>query len=86
MGFLKKLVKGVLGMDDSAEKAAREAARRAEEQMRKMQEAQKLQAMNEMQSVTTIGEDTSLTGVFSGDTRRRKRSTGAATSNLGLNV
>ena len=49
MSFLKSLFKGMLGMDDSAEKAARAQARRAEEELRKAQEAQKLQAANEMQ-------------------------------------
>lgn len=85
MSFFKKLVKGILGVDDSAEKAARAQAQRAEEQLRKAQEAQKLQAANEMQSVTTI--DTVELGTASGsDNRRKRRTAGAATSNLGLNV
>lgn len=85
MGFLKKLVKGILGIDDSAEKAARAQARAAEEQLRKAQEAQKLQAANEMQSVTTI-DNVELGSDTSTDNRRRRRTAGAATSNLGLNV
>lgn len=85
MGFLKKLVKGILGIDDSAEKAARAQARRAEEQLRKAQEAQKLQAANEMQSITTI-DDVELGSDTGTDNRRRRRTAGAATSNLGLNV
>lgn len=85
MSFFKSLFKGILGMDDSAEKAARAQAQRAEEELRKAQEAQKLQAANEMQSVTTI--DTVELGTGTGDDSRRKRRTaGAATSNLGLNV
>lgn len=85
MGFLKKLVKGILGIDDSAEKAARAQARAAEEQLRKAQEAQKLQAANEMQSVTTI-DNVELGSDTGTDNRRRRRTAGAATSNLGLNV
>lgn len=85
MSFFKKLFKGILGMDDSAEKAARAAAKRAEEELRRNQEVQKLQAENEMQGVTQIEEDSVLLG-STDDNRRRKRTTGAATSNLGLNV
>lgn len=85
MGFFKKLVKGMLGIDDSAEKAARAQARRAEEQLRRAQEAQKLQAANEMQSVTTI-DNGELVSDMGTDNRRRRRTAGAATSNLGLNV
>lgn len=85
MGFFSKLVKGILGVDDSAEKAARAQAQRAEEELRKAQEAQKLQAANEMQSVTTI--DTAELGTATGaDNMRKRRTAGAATSNLGLNV
>lgn len=86
MSFFKKLFKGILGMDDSAEKAARAQAKRAEEELRRAQEVQKLQAQNEMQAVTQIDEGSVLLGDTSGDNRRRKRTTGAATSNLGLNV
>ena len=71
-------------MDDSAEKAARAQAQRAEAELRKAQEAQKLQAANEMQSVTTV--DNVELGTVGTDSRRRKRTAGAATSNLGLNV
>lgn len=84
MSFFSKLVKGILGMDDSAEKAARAQAQRAEEELRRAQEAQKLQAANEMQSVTTIeSEEYASTGA---DSRRKRRTAGASTSNLGLNV
>lgn len=86
MSFFKKLFKGILGMDDSAEKAARAQAQRAEAELRRAQEIQKLQAQNEMQSVTQIDEGSVLLGDTGGDNRRRKRPTGAATSNLGLNV
>lgn len=85
MSFFKKLVKGILGLDDSAEKAARAQARAAEEQLRKAQEAQKLQAANEMQSVTTI-DNVELGSDTGTDNRRRRRTAGSATSNLGLNV
>lgn len=85
MAFLKKLFKGILGIDDSAEKAAREAAKRAEDELRRTQEVQKLQAQNEMQGVTQIAEDSVLLG-STDDNRKRRRTTGAATSNLGLNV
>ncbi len=88
MGFFKKLLSvATLGLipDDSAEKAAREAARRAEEQLRKAQEAQKLQAANELQSVTTIA-NSGRGGAIGSDSRRRRRTAGSATSNLGLNV
>lgn len=85
MSFFKSLFKGILGMDDSAEKAARAAAKRAEDELRRNQEVQKLQAENEMQGVTQIEEDSVLLG-STDDNRRRKRTTGAATSNLGLNV
>ena len=84
MGFFKSFVKGILGMDDSAEKAARAQARMAEEQLRRAQEAQRLQAANEMQSVTTIAAPEA--GNLGTDTRRRRRTAGSATSNLGLNV
>lgn len=88
MSFFKKLLSvATLGLipDDSAEKAAREQARRAEEQLRKAQEAQKLQAANELQSVTTIA-NSGMGGAIGSDSRRRRRTAGAATSNLGLNV
>lgn len=85
MSFFKSLFKGILGMDDSAEKAARAAAKRAEDELRRNQEVQKLQAENEMQGVTQIEEDSVLLG-STDDNRRHKRTTGAATSNLGLNV
>lgn len=84
MSFFKSLFKGILGMDDSAEKIARAQAQRAEAELRKAQEAQKLQAANEMQSVTTI--DTVELGTAGADNRRKRRTAGAATSNLGLNV
>ena len=86
MSFFKKFFKGILGMDDSAEKAARAQAQRAEEELRRAKEVQKLQAENELQPVTQIDEGSVLLGDASGDNRRRKRQTGAATSNLGLNV
>ena len=85
MSFFSKLVKGILGLDNSAEKAARAQAQRAEEELRKAQEAQKLQAANEMQSVTTI-DNVELGSVTGTDNRRKRRTAGAATSNLGLNV
>ena len=88
MGFFKKLLNvASLGLipDDSAEKAAREAARRAEEQLRRAQEAQRLQAANEMQSVTTIA-NSNRGGAIGSDSRRKRRTAGSATSNLGLNV
>ena len=84
MSFFKKLVKGILGVDDSAEKAARAQAQRAEAELRKAQEAQKLNAANELQGVTTIeSAEYASTGA---DSRRKRRTAGAATSNLGLNV
>lgn len=88
MSFFKKLLSvATLGIipDDSAEKAARAQARAAEEQLRKAQEAQKLQAANEMQSVTTI-DNVELGSDAGTNNRRRRRTAGAATSNLGLNV
>ena len=84
MSFLKSFFKGILGMDDSAEKAARAQAQRAEEELRKAQEAQKLQAANEMQSVTTI--ESAEYAAAGADNRRKRRTAGATTSNLGLNV
>ena len=86
MGFFSKLVKGVLGMDDSAEKAARAAAERAERQLEQQRQAQLLNAQNELQGSTEITIDANTFGDTSSDTRRRKRTAGAATSNLGLNV
>ena len=86
MGFLSKLVKGVLGMDDSAEKAAKAEARRAEQALEAQRQAALLNAENEMQSSTAIDIDANTFGDATSDNRRRKRTTGAATSNLGLNV
>lgn len=86
MGFLSKLVKGVLGLDDSAEKAAKAEAKRAERLLEEQRQAQLLNAQNEMQGSTEITIDANTFGDTSADNRRRKRSTGAATSNLGLNV
>lgn len=86
MSFFSKLIKGVLGMDDSTERAAREAAQRAEEQLQQQQEIQKLQATNEMQDVTTITDDASVLTGNGTDNRRRKRTSGQAVSNLGLNI
>lgn len=86
MSFFSKLIKGVLGMDDSTERAAREAAQRAEEQLRQQQEIQKLQATNEMQNVTTVTDDASVLTGNGTDNRRRKRTGGQAVSNLGLNI
>lgn len=86
MSFFSKLVKGVLGMDDSAEKAARAEAKRAEQALEAQRQAQLLNAQNEMQGSTEITIDANTFGDTSADNRRRKRSTGAATSNLGLNV
>lgn len=86
MGFFSKLVKGVLGMDDSAEKAAKAAAQRAERALEEQRQAQLLNAQNEMQGSTEITIDANTFGDTSVDNRRRKRPTGAATSNLGLNV
>ena len=86
MGFLSKLVKGVLGMDDSAEKAARAAAERAERALEAQRQAQLLNAQNEMAGSTEITMDANTFGDTSSDNRRRKRTTGTATSNLGLNV
>ena len=86
MGFLKKLVKGILGVDDSAEKAAKAEARRAEQALEAQRQAALLNAENEMQSSTAIDIDANTFGDATSDNRRRKRTTGAATSNLGLNV
>jgi len=86
MGFLSKLVKGVLGMDDSAEKAAKAEARRAEQALEAQRQAALLNAENEMQASTAIDIDANTFGDTTSDNRRRKRTTGAATSNLGLNV
>ena len=86
MGFLSKLIKGVLGMDDSAEKAARAEAERAERALEAQRQAQLLNAQNEMQGSTKVTMDANTFGDTSTDNRRRKRATGAATSNLGLNV
>lgn len=86
MGFFSKLVKGVLGMDDSAEKAAKAEAERAERALEDQRQAQLLNAQNEMQGSTEITIDANTFGDTSADNRRRKRTTGAATSNLGLNV
>lgn len=86
MGFLSELIKGVLGMDDSAEKAARAEAERAERALEAQRQAQLLNAQNEMQGSTKVTMDANTFGDTSTDNRRRKRATGAATSNLGLNV
>lgn len=86
MSFFSKLVKGVLGMDDSAEKAARAEAQRAERQLQEQRQAQLLNAQNEMQGSTEVTIDANTFGDTSADNRRRKRATGASTSNLGLNV
>ena len=86
MGFFKSLFKGVLGMDDSAEKAAKAEARRAEQALEAQRQAALLNAENEMQSSTAIDIDANTFGDTTSDNRRRKRTTGAATSNLGLNV
>lgn len=86
MGFFKKLVKGILGVDDSAEKAAKAEAQRAEKALEDQRQAALLNAENEMQSTTAIDIDANTFGDTTSDNRRRKRATGAATSNLGLNV
>lgn len=86
MGFFSKLVKGILGVDDSAEKAAKAQAKRAERELEAQRQAQLLNAQNEMEGSTEITIDANTFGDTSADNRRRKRSTGAATSNLGLNV
>ena len=86
MGFFSKLVKGILGVDDSAEKAAKAEAKRAERALEEQRQAQLLNAQNEMQGSTEVTIDANTFGDTSADNRRRKRSTGAATSNLGLNV
>ena len=86
MGFFSKLVKGILGVDDSAEKAAKAEAQRAERALEEQRQAQLLNAQNEMQGSTEVTIDANTFGDTSSDNRRRKRTTGAATSNLGLNV
>lgn len=86
MGFFSKLVKGILGVDDSAEKAAKAEAKRAERELEAQRQAQLLNAQNEMDGSTEITIDANTFGDTSADNRRRKRTTGAATSNLGLNV
>ena len=62
MGFLSKLFKGALGMDDSAEKAARAAAKRAERELEAQRQAQLLNAQNEMQGSTEITIDANTFG------------------------
>lgn len=86
MGFFSKLVKGILGVDDSAEKAAKAEAKRAERALEEQRQAQLLNAQNEMEGSTEITIDANTFGDTSSDNRRRKRTTGTATSNLGLNV
>lgn len=86
MSFLSKLIKGVLGIDDSAEKAARAAAQRAEAEARQAAETQKLQAANEMTSVTQIDPLTDTTAGTSDNIRRKKQTTGQSQSYLGLGV
>lgn len=86
MSFFSKLVKGVLGMDDSAAKAAKAEADRANRALEEQRQAQLLNAQNEMQGSTAVTIDANTFGDTSADNRRRKRTTGTATSNLGLNV
>ena len=58
MGVIKDMVKGVLGMDNSAQKAAEAAARRQEDNMRRQtnqqEAAAQLEAANALQQVANV--------------------------------
>lgn len=77
-----KAVKGVLGLD-----AGDDLAKQQERQLRQQQEAAKLEAANEIKQVTQFDEtvDPSFAGANE-DFRRKKRSTGAYASGIGLNI
>lgn len=90
MGIGKKLKKalkksigslfGVGGMKDMA--------RAQEEQLRQQKEAAKLNAMNEISNVTQFSDNTAQSASFGDDDtdRRRRRSAGAFSSGIGLQV
>lgn len=76
-----KAAKKALGLDTE------DLAKQQEKQLKQQQEAAKLQAANEVQQVTQFDEtvDPSFSGA-DGDFRRKKASTGAYASGMGLNI
>lgn len=76
-----KLVGKVLGIDDGSD-----AARKQEAALRRQQEQAKLEAANEIENVTQFDEGTDPSFAVDPSKRRKKRSTGAYASGIGLNI
>lgn len=89
MGWLKKAFKSVvkiasLGLIDPD--AGKDAAKAQKEQLRRTEQANKLNGYNAAENVTTF-EDGGGGSTFTGtDTRKKKRSTGGFSSNIGLTI
>lgn len=84
MGWLSKLLTGVA--DIFGVGGGKDLAKAQEEQLRQQQEAAKLSAATEQSNVTQFQDATTNTDFTATDQRRRKQSTGAYASALGLQV
>ena len=85
MGVIKDMVKGVLGMDDSAQKAAEAAAEKQEKNMR--DQTQRAEAAAQLEAANALGQVANVQagGQEAGDVynSKKKRSSGADTLGIG---
>lgn len=90
MGFFKKIKKAVKKSIGSlfGVGAMKDMAKSQEAQLRQQTEAAKLNAMNEIGNVTQFSDNTAQVATFGDDdtNRRRRRSAGAFSSGIGLQV
>ncbi|QGH73776.1 hypothetical protein [Vibrio phage vB_VhaP_VH-5] len=80
LGSIGKALSKVLGLDND------DAAKRQEEALRRQQEQAKLEAANEIENVTQFDEGTDPSFAVDPNKRRKKRSTGAYASGIGLQI
>ena len=86
MGVVKNMVKGVLGMDNSAQKAAEEAARGQEENMRRQTQQAESQAMLESANALSKVANVQAGGQEAADIYDPKKKKSGSNDTLGIGV
>ena len=84
MGVIKDMAKGVLGMDDSAQKAAEKAAETQEKNMR--EQTQRAEAAAQLESANALSQVANVQtgGQEAGDTYDPKKKRGSGADTLGI--
>ena len=84
MGVVKDMVKGVLGMDDSAQKAAEAAAQRQEDNMRRQANQAEAQAMLESANALNQVANVQAGGQEAADIYDPKKKKSGGSDTLGI--